>query len=92
MILGSVVCIATDYGLNDRGVGVRVPARSRIVTSPYRPDRLWGPPNLLSNGYLGIFPRGVKRQGREADHSLPTSTEVKKRWIYTFTPPYAFMA
>jgi hypothetical protein len=35
---------------------------------------------------------GVKRQGREADHSTPSSAEVKKTWIYTSTPPYAFMA
>jgi hypothetical protein len=34
----------------------------------------------------------VKRQGREADHSPPTSAEVKKMWIYTSTPPYVFMA
>jgi hypothetical protein len=26
----------------------------------------------------GAFPAGVKRQGREADHSSPTSVEVKK--------------
>jgi hypothetical protein len=35
---------------------------------------------------------GVKRTWREADDSPPTSAEVKKSWIYTFTPPYAFMA
>jgi hypothetical protein len=35
---------------------------------------------------------GLKRSGREADHSPPTSAEVKKIWIYTSTPPYAFMA
>jgi hypothetical protein len=29
---------------------------------------------------------GVKRQGRDADHSPPTSAEVKKTWIYTSTP------
>jgi hypothetical protein len=26
---------------------------------------------------------GVKRPGREADHSPPTNAEVKKTWIYT---------
>jgi hypothetical protein len=34
---------------------------------------------------------GVKRPGREADHSPPASSEIKKMWIYTPTPPYAFM-
>jgi len=23
-----------------------------------RPERLWSPPSLLSNGYQGLFPRG----------------------------------
>jgi hypothetical protein len=30
----------------------------------------------------------VKRQECEADHSSPTSTEVKKTWIYASIPPY----
>ncbi|PNF23097.1 hypothetical protein B7P43_G09123, partial [Cryptotermes secundus] len=41
------------------------------------------------------FPVGsriFKRPWREADHSPPASTEVKKMSIYTSTPPYAFMA
>jgi hypothetical protein len=79
------------YGLDDREAGVGVPVGSRIFTSPRRPDRLWGQPNLLYNGYQGLFP-GVKRPGREADHYPLTSVEVKKMWIYTSTPPYAFMA
>jgi hypothetical protein len=37
----SVVGVATGYGLDDRGVGIRVPVGSSIFTSPYRPDRLW---------------------------------------------------
>jgi hypothetical protein len=49
----SVVGRATSYGLDSQGFGVRVPVRWRIFPSPNRPDRLWGPPNLLSNGYGG---------------------------------------
>jgi hypothetical protein len=45
----SSVGIATGCRLDDRGVGVRVLVTSRILSSPRRPDRLWGPPNLLSN-------------------------------------------
>jgi hypothetical protein len=52
----SAVGIATSYRLDDRGVGVQVPVLSRILSSPLRPDRLWGPPSLLSNGYWGLFP------------------------------------
>jgi hypothetical protein len=40
----------------------------------------------------GALSLGVKRPGREADHSPPASVEVKRMWIYTSTPSYAFMA
>jgi hypothetical protein len=59
-IRDSVVGIATGYGLNDRGLGVRVPVGSRIFCSPRRPD-------LYPTGTGSSFP-GVKRPGREADH------------------------
>jgi hypothetical protein len=49
-------------------------------------------PTSYPMGTGGFFPGGVKRSGREADHSPPASAEVKKMWIYTSTPPYAFMA
>jgi hypothetical protein len=51
----SVVGIATGYGLDDRGFGVRVAVVPKIFSSPRRSDRLWGPPNLLSDGYWGSF-------------------------------------
>jgi hypothetical protein len=35
---------------------------------------------------------GVKRPGREADHSPPSSAEVKNAWSYTSIPQYVFMA
>jgi len=34
---------------------------------------------------------GVKRPGGEADHSPPSSVEVKNTLSYTHTPQYAFM-
>jgi hypothetical protein len=86
----SAVGIATGYGLGDGEVGVRVPVRSRIFTSPFRPDRLWGSPNLLYSGYRGLFPGSKKRPGREADHSPPTSAEVKKMCIYTSGGSFTF--
>jgi hypothetical protein len=50
-ISDSTIGITSDYGLDDRGVDVRVPVGSRIFSSPRRPDRLWGPPNLIPNVY-----------------------------------------
>jgi hypothetical protein len=35
---------------------------------------------------------GTERPRDEAHQSPPTSTEIKKTWIYTSTPTYAFMA
>jgi hypothetical protein len=88
--LYSSVSIATGYGLYDRGVGVRVPEGSRIFSKSSRPAlRFTQSPIQWVRG--AVFP-GVKRPGREVDHSPPTSAEVKPMWIYTSTPPYAFMA
>jgi hypothetical protein len=83
----SEVGIATGYGLADRGVGVRVPVDSRIFSSPRRPDRLWGPPSLLSNGYRRALSLGVKQPGRETDRLSPTSAEAKNTRIYASTAP-----
>jgi hypothetical protein len=30
--------------------------------------------------------------GSEADHLPPTSANVRKAWIYTYIPPYVFIA
>jgi hypothetical protein len=34
-----------------------------------RPDRLWSPPKPPIQWVLGALSPGIKRQGREADHS-----------------------
>jgi hypothetical protein len=77
-----VVGIATDYGLDDRVVGVQVPVGIRIFFK-------WSRPAL---GSTQPPIHGVKRPRREADHLPPTSAKVKKMWSYTSTPPYTFTA
>jgi hypothetical protein len=82
-----VVGTATSYGLDDRGVGVRVLVGSRILFSSMSSKLALGstkPPIQWVPGVLSL--------GHEADHSSPASAKIKKMWIYTFTPPYAFMA
>jgi hypothetical protein len=56
---------------------------SRLALGPTQPTIQW---------VLGVLSPGVKWLGREADQSPPTGVKVKKMWIYTTTPPYAFMA
>jgi hypothetical protein len=85
----SVVGLTTGYGLENRGVGVLELVGSKIFSTSSRPALgSTQPPIQWVPGPLS--PR-VKQPGREADHSPPTSAEVKKMWIYTFTSPYAFM-
>ena len=49
------------------------------------PDRPWGPPSLLYNGYR-VFPGGKVRPGRAADHS-PLSRSWKSTAIALPPPP-----
>jgi hypothetical protein len=46
------------YGLDGRGVRVRLPVGSRMFASPYSLDCLWCPPSLLSSGYQWLFSPG----------------------------------
>jgi hypothetical protein len=45
-----------------------------------------GHTQLPVQSVLGPPSPGLKRPELEADHSSPTSAEVKKMWIYTSTP------
>jgi hypothetical protein len=45
-----IIHYLTGHGLDDGGVGVWVPVGTKILSSPRRPDLIWGVPNLLSNG------------------------------------------
>ena len=50
------------------------------------PDRPWGPPSILYNGYR-VFPGGKVRLGRDADPSPPSSAEIKNRVeLYLYSP------
>jgi hypothetical protein len=59
---GSSVGIATDYGLD----GPEIESRWGQDFST-RPDRPWGPPSQLYNGYR-VFPGGRKRENQQPPH------------------------
>jgi hypothetical protein len=71
------ICIV-DSGLDDRGLGFD-PRRglgiflfttaSKTALGPTQPPIQWVP---------GALSLGVKRPGREADHSPPSSAEIKE--------------
>jgi hypothetical protein len=80
---GSSVSIVSDYGLDDRAIGVRSPAGAKEFSS-----------NLCVQTGSGVHPAsctmdtggpfhgakrgwGVARLGRDADHSPSSSAEVK---------------
>jgi hypothetical protein len=71
--------------------GIRFPAGARFFSSPYRPDRLWGPSSVLSNGYRVFFPPEVKRQGRKTDHHLHPVPRSRMVDLYLHSPT-VFMA
>ena len=51
-----------------------------------RPDRPWGPPNSLYDGYRVSF-QVTKRPGRGVNHPTPSSAEVKERVeLYNYSP------
>jgi hypothetical protein len=56
--------------------------QSRPSVEPTQPPIQWVP---------GALSPGVKRPGREADRSPPSTAEVKKKWSYTSITPYVPM-
>jgi hypothetical protein len=80
-VLNITIGLSSDYGLDDQGVEFRVQVGARMFSS-----------HVVQTGFTANVPhiewlpgavfRKVKRLGREADHSLPTSAEVKYMWFY----------
>jgi hypothetical protein len=66
-------------------IGGSNPGRDwEFFSSSPRPDWPWGPHRLYPMGTRDSFPEG---KASEADHSLPSTAEVKEYGSYTSTPP-----
>jgi hypothetical protein len=72
------VCIATGYGLDDRMFGVRIPAGVGIFLFTTVSIPALGSIHPRIQWVLESLSLGIKRPGREADHSPPSSAEVKE--------------
>jgi hypothetical protein len=74
---GSSVTVMSDYGLDDRTIGVRSPAGAKDFSSILCVQTGSGAhPASCPMGTGGPFPGGKARPGRNADHSPPPSAEV----------------
>jgi hypothetical protein len=68
----------SDYGLDDRAIEVRFPAGAEDFSSSLCVQTGSGAhPASCQMGTGGPFPGGKARPGRDADHSPPSSAEVK---------------
>jgi hypothetical protein len=88
----SRIGIPTGYGLEELRGRSSSPARVKNFLFSTLSRSALGFTQPPIQRVPGALSPGVKRPGREADHSPPASAEVKKMWVYTFTPPYVYMA
>jgi hypothetical protein len=72
------------YGLKDRDSSPCRCSEGILFSLPPCPDRLWGPPSLLSTGYRGLF-TGDKTSGA-------CSRRFRMCWAIPPLFPFAFMA
>jgi hypothetical protein len=78
--------MALGYGLEDRSSRVRFPAGAGNLSLHHRSQTGSGAHlDCYPIGNRGSLP-GVKRPGREADHSPPSGAEVKNTRSYISTP------
>jgi hypothetical protein len=67
----------SDYGLDDRTIEVRSPTEADFSSSSCVQTGSGAHPASCPMGTRGSFPGGKARPGRDADHSPPSSAEVK---------------
>jgi hypothetical protein len=74
MSQASSIGIAMGFGLEDRD---SIPDRGKRVSLPTASRPVMGTTQPLIQCVPGVISQEVKRLGREADHSLPSSAKVK---------------
>jgi hypothetical protein len=84
----SSVSIVSDYGLDDRAIGVRSPAGAKDFSySLFVQTGSGAHPVSCTMDTGGPFPGAKARPGRETDHSPPSSAEVEYELeLYLLSP------
>jgi hypothetical protein len=84
---GSSVSIVSDYGLDDRTIGFRSPAEANGFSFSLCVQTGSGAhPASSTMGTGGPFPGSKARPRHEADHSTPSSAEVKNEYELYLLP------
>jgi hypothetical protein len=78
IIIAIIISVPRDFIVFDRGSGVRFPAGVGIFLFTTASRTALGPTQPPIQWVAGALSLGVKRPGREADHSPPSSAEVKE--------------
>jgi hypothetical protein len=76
--------LTLDHGLDDQGFESRKGLRIFLFATAFKPAL--APTQPLPQWVPGTLSLVVKRLGREADNSPPSSDEVTNAWSYTSTP------
>jgi hypothetical protein len=87
----SSVSIVTRLRTGRPGFNSRQELRIFLFFTAGCPYRLVAHPTSYPMN-TGVISQGLKRPRREADHSPPSSAEVKNAWSCTSTHQYVFMA
>jgi hypothetical protein len=90
---GSSGSIVSDYGLDDQEIEVRSPTGAEDFSSnPCIQTGSGAHPASYPMGTGGPFPFGKAWPGRDANHSPPSSAEVKYEWelylLFPHAPPW----
>jgi hypothetical protein len=87
MSRGRSVSIVSEYGLNNRAIGVRSPAEAKDFSSSLCVQTgSEAHPASCPMDTGGPFPGGKQRTGRDADYSPPSSAEVVNE-LDLYIPP-----
>jgi hypothetical protein len=90
MSRGSSGSIVSDHGLDDWVIKVRSPTGAEdFSSSPCIQTGSEAHPASYPVGTGGPFPGGKARPGRDADHSPPSSAEVKNEYELYLLSPHA---